>query len=194
MWRHSTGVGGRVPMRKSASGSPHHGRGHQSHGRSPLTRSWAANRLCLGALEGAHRRWPGRGGGRRSDDHRRRIASRVRSADAQTAQIRLWLAAADRREWRRPTGYPARCVSVTTSTNDPAYSPADFNRASPCGRYDGGVTAIFNHTGNGWRPALVAVNYSFPMASLPAVVQSQLHVCPQVPRVTTRRAARRSDR
>ena len=44
-------------------------------------------------------------------------------------------------------GYPLSCLSITTSRGNPAYARADFNRAVPCGRYDGSATAIFHRVG-----------------------------------------------
>jgi hypothetical protein len=61
--------------------------------------------------------------------------------------------------------------------NDPTYARADFNRASPCGRYDGIATAIFHRAEGVWRPALVAAEYSCPVRSLPRAVQVGLGVC-----------------
>jgi hypothetical protein len=79
-------------------------------------------------------------------------------------------------------GYPVRCLSVTISANDSDYARADFDRRSPCGRYDGYVTAIFHRVGGTWRPALDAVSYSCPLVSLPPAVQAELDVCPQTDR------------
>jgi hypothetical protein len=74
-------------------------------------------------------------------------------------------------------GFPRRCLAVTMLGNDPTYARADFNRASPCGRYDGIATAIFHRADGVWRPALVAATYSCPVRSLPRAVQVQLGVC-----------------
>jgi hypothetical protein len=41
------------------------------------------------------------------------------------------------------------------------------------------VTAIFHRVGGSWRPLLNSSRYSCPVASLPAVVQQQLAVCPE---------------
>ncbi len=77
-------------------------------------------------------------------------------------------------------GYPARCLSITISTHDPAYARADFDHASPCGRYDGPVTAILERVDGAWRRVFVNVNYSCPVVALPVVVQEQLDVCAQM--------------
>ena len=74
-------------------------------------------------------------------------------------------------------GFPPRCVAVKMLGNNPTYARADFNRASPCGRYDGMATAIFHRADGMWRPALVAAEYSCPVRSLPRAVQVQLGVC-----------------
>ncbi len=54
-------------------------------------------------------------------------------------------------------GYPLPCLSVMISRENSAYARADFNRAVPCGRYDGSATAIFHRVGGSWRPAVDAV-------------------------------------
>ena len=74
-------------------------------------------------------------------------------------------------------GFPPRCLAVTVVGNAPTYARADFNRAVPCGRYDGIATAIFHRADGVWRPALVAATYSCPVRSLPRAVQVQLGVC-----------------
>lgn len=74
-------------------------------------------------------------------------------------------------------GYPARCLSITTSTVDRAFARADFDRARSCGRYDGYATAIFRRVNRLWRPVLDAVVYRCPVASIPPPVQVELGVC-----------------
>ena len=75
-------------------------------------------------------------------------------------------------------GYPARCLSVTFAPADRAYARADYNHGSPCGRFDGNVTAIFHRVDSGsWRPVLIATIYSCPVARLSNVVQTELGVC-----------------
>jgi hypothetical protein len=68
---------------------------------------------------------------------------------------------------------------VTISTTDPTYARAELDRVSPCWRYGVYVTAIFHRVGGSWRPLLNSSRYSCPVASLPAVVQQQLAVCPE---------------
>jgi hypothetical protein len=75
--------------------------------------------------------------------------------------------------------YPANCLTVTISTTDPTYARAELDRVSPCWRYGVYVTAIFHRVGGSWRPLLNSSRYSCPVASLPAVVQQQLAVCPE---------------
>ncbi len=75
-------------------------------------------------------------------------------------------------------GYPLRCLSVTTSTSDRAYARADFDHRRACGIFHLFVTAIFRRVGGVWRRAMIAVSYSCPVASLPAVVARELAVCP----------------
>lgn len=79
-------------------------------------------------------------------------------------------------------GYPLRCLSITIDPTDRVYARADFDHGSPCGRYDGDVTAIFHRVDHAWRPVLDATGYGCPVASLSAAVQSALDVCPQRPR------------
>ena len=75
-------------------------------------------------------------------------------------------------------GYPLPCLSIMISRQNPAYARADFNRAVPCGRYDGSATAIFHRVGGSWRPAVDAVTYPCPVAGIPRPVQAELGVCP----------------
>jgi hypothetical protein len=75
-------------------------------------------------------------------------------------------------------GYPTRCLSVTISSIDPAFARADFNHASPCGRYAGYPTAIFHRVGREWRPLLEAVSYPCPAQRIPPAIQTELGVCP----------------
>jgi hypothetical protein len=75
-------------------------------------------------------------------------------------------------------GYPLDCLSITFFTLDRTYARADFNHATPCGRYTGYPTAIFHYRAGAWRPALDAIAYVCPVAGLPADVQSGLSVCP----------------
>jgi hypothetical protein len=88
----------------------------------------------------------------------------------------------------RPTGvaaaygYPYRCLSVTIASTDHAFARADFNHASPCGRYAGYPTAIFHVVRGAWRPVLVAVSYPCPATGIPPAVQRELSVCPETAR------------
>ena len=75
-------------------------------------------------------------------------------------------------------GYPLRCLSVTIAPTDHAYARADFDHGSPCGRYDGYVTAIFYRTAGAWLPVLDTSSYSCPIGTLPTAVQKELGVCP----------------
>jgi hypothetical protein len=52
-----------------------------------------------------------------------------------------------------------------------------FDRDDACGRFSGYATAIFHRVDGGWRPALLALGYSCPVASLPRAVQVELGVC-----------------
>jgi len=74
-------------------------------------------------------------------------------------------------------GLPPRCAAVTMLENDPTYARADFNRASPCARHDAIATAIVHRAGGLWRSAMLAVEHSCPIRSLPRAVQVQLGVC-----------------
>lgn len=74
-------------------------------------------------------------------------------------------------------GYPLRCLSVTIPGADPTFARADFNHGSPCGRYDGYVTAIFHRVDGAWQRVLDANGYACPVPSIPAAVQSALDVC-----------------
>ena len=75
-------------------------------------------------------------------------------------------------------GYPLRCLTITIAGSDPTYARADFDRTTPCGRYDGYATAIFHRVERRWRPVLNALSYTCPVASLPGPVQAELGVCP----------------
>ena len=75
-------------------------------------------------------------------------------------------------------GYPLPCLSIMISRENSAYARADFNRAVPCGRYDGFATAIFHRADGSWRPAVDAVAYPCPVAGIPRSVQAELGVCP----------------
>lgn len=83
-------------------------------------------------------------------------------------------------------GFPARCLSVTISRHDPTYARADFDHGSLCGEYAGYPTAIFHRIDGAWRPALEAIGYGCPVASLPRSVQSELAVCPRSGLVASR--------
>jgi hypothetical protein len=74
--------------------------------------------------------------------------------------------------------YPVNCLTVTIATSDPTYARAELDRASPCWRYGAYVTVIFHRVAGRWREVLDSARYSCPVASLPAVVQAQLGVCP----------------
>ena len=78
-------------------------------------------------------------------------------------------------------GYPIRCLAVTVAAVDRSYARADPNRASPCGRYDGTMMAIFQRVDGAWRPVLNTVNYRCPVSALPVAVQNELAVCPSPP-------------
>lgn len=79
-------------------------------------------------------------------------------------------------------GYPTRCLSVTIASTDHAFARADFNHASPCGRYAGYPTAIFHVVQGSWRPVLEAVSYPCPATGIPPAVQRELSVCPETAR------------
>ena len=74
-------------------------------------------------------------------------------------------------------GHPLDCLSITILPGSPAFARADFNHASPCGRYTGYPTAIFHYASGAWRAVLEAVSYQCPVASLPVAVQRALAVC-----------------
>jgi hypothetical protein len=73
--------------------------------------------------------------------------------------------------------YPRRCLSVTFSASDPSYARARLDRASPCWRYGAYGTAIFHRADGTWRRVLDASSYACPVATLPALVQTELDVC-----------------
>jgi hypothetical protein len=75
-------------------------------------------------------------------------------------------------------GYPLRCLSVTIAGQDAGYARVDFNRAAPCGRYDGYATALFHRVDGSWRRVIDALGYSCPVAEVPRPVQAELAVCP----------------
>jgi hypothetical protein len=74
--------------------------------------------------------------------------------------------------------HPLRCLSISFATGDRDFARADFDRASPCGRYDGYATAIFQRVDGRWRSVLDSVSYACPVSTLPAAVQKSLAVCP----------------
>ena len=74
-------------------------------------------------------------------------------------------------------GHPLDCLSITILPASRTYARADFNHASPCGRYTGYPTAIFHYALGAWRPVLEAVTYRCPVESLPVAVQRDLAVC-----------------
>lgn len=84
-------------------------------------------------------------------------------------------------------GYPPRCLSVTISASDPSYARADFDHASPCGRYDGSSGAIFRRVHGAWRQLAIPPGYSCPVDSLPEAVQAELAVCPPTTPITPQR-------
>lgn len=86
--------------------------------------------------------------------------------------------------------YPLSCLTVTISTRDPAYASARLNRASPCWRYGVYLTAIFHRVDGSWHEVLDANTYACPLVWLPAVVQTQLSVCPPTARARPARARR----
>ena len=75
-------------------------------------------------------------------------------------------------------GFPVGCLSITLARSDPRYARADFDHATPCGRYAGSTSAIFERSHGAWRVLLISPSYSCPVASLPAAVQAELAVCP----------------
>jgi hypothetical protein len=75
-------------------------------------------------------------------------------------------------------GYPPVCLAISFARSDPSYARADFDHDNVCGRFSGYATAIFHRVGGGWRPALLALSYSCPVASLPRTVQAELGICP----------------
>lgn len=75
--------------------------------------------------------------------------------------------------------HPLRCLTFTVSAADPAYARAQLDRAGRCALYTGWVPTIFRRVDGGWRAVLEEADYSCPVASLPAVVQAQLGVCPR---------------
>ncbi len=75
-------------------------------------------------------------------------------------------------------GYPPGCLAISFARSDPSYARADFDHANACGRFSGYATAIFHRAGGGWRPALLELSYTCPVASLPRTVQAELGVCP----------------
>lgn len=75
-------------------------------------------------------------------------------------------------------GYPARCLAITILANAPTYARADFDRRSLCGRYSGYVTAVFHRVSGAWHVILNASDYACPVPGIPALVQTELAICP----------------
>lgn len=123
----------------------------------------------------------GPSGGIGEGDLRLRRYGGLNAANASLRQLGAQTAGADRpgpAGVAAAYGYPLRCLSITISTIDPAFARADYNHASPCGRYDGYVTAIFQRVDGAWRPVLHTLDYTCPVSSVPATVQRQLAICP----------------
>ncbi len=74
-------------------------------------------------------------------------------------------------------GLPPRCAAVTMLGNDPTYARPDFNRASPCARHYAIATAILHRADGLWRSAMLAIEHSCRVTSLPRAVQVELGVC-----------------
>src|SRR5262249_3724381 len=74
-------------------------------------------------------------------------------------------------------GHPLGCLSITILPASRTHARADFNHASPCGRYTGDPTAIFHYASGAWRAVLEAVSYQCPVEFLPVAVQRELDVC-----------------
>jgi hypothetical protein len=75
-------------------------------------------------------------------------------------------------------GHPPGRLSITISASDPAYARADIKLGNGCGRYCAYDGAVLHRVGDLWRIVLDTVNYSCPVASLPARVQAELALCP----------------
>jgi hypothetical protein len=100
---------------------------------------------------------------------RNRHPGAAETSPAARARGALGIAGAD--------GYPALCLSITISAANPSYARADFNRATPCGRYTGYAIAVFHRARGVWRTVLKATEYECPVTGLPIAVQVDLDIC-----------------
>jgi hypothetical protein len=86
---------------------------------------------------------------------------------------------------------PLRCVRVVIAPGDPSYGRAELDRAGDCWRNAAWVTTIIHRVAGTWRPVLLEEGDAcLGAAALPAVVRSQLGVCP--PGAPPAKAARRA--
>ena len=76
-------------------------------------------------------------------------------------------------------GYPPGCLRVRISAANSAFARADFDRPRSCAYDVAFPTALFHRFDGEWHPVLYTVSYSCPVPSIPALVQSQLSLCPR---------------
>lgn len=70
-----------------------------------------------------------------------------------------------------------RCQTLTFAANDPQYFRAQPDRTGACREYSPDHVVIYREIGREFRIVLDAPGYSCPVASLPAIVQSELGIC-----------------
>ena len=71
-----------------------------------------------------------------------------------------------------------RCQTLTFAANDPEYFRAQPDRTGACRQYSPDHVVIYHEIDREFRIVLDAPNYSCPVVSLPAIVQSELGICP----------------
>lgn len=72
-----------------------------------------------------------------------------------------------------------RCQTLTFASGDSSYLRATPDRTGDCRQHSPGRPIIYREVGREFRVVLDSTDYSCPVRSLPAVVQTDLGVCPR---------------
>jgi hypothetical protein len=73
---------------------------------------------------------------------------------------------------------PFRCLRVVVAAGAPTYARAELDRAGSCWRDAAWATTILHRVGGVWRPLMVEGSGFCSAQYLPAVVRTELGVCP----------------
>lgn len=84
---------------------------------------------------------------------------------------------------------PLRCLRLTFAPGDATYVRAESGHGRGCLRFPPSTTAILHEVGGEWRSVLDTSSYSCPVQSLPAVVETELGVCPRTHAASHRKPA-----